>query len=168
MRSLHCQDARPQRVDVISGACLMVRRTAFELVRGFTEQYFMYSDDVDLCSKLSKRGFANYVLPVLTVMHVGGGSGETAPGEFSVLMQRESRFKYFKHFRGHTYALAYRLSTAGAAVARVALICAVLPWAAARGQRGTMLTSLSKWYAIAAWAIGVRAVLDPRQSLRGR
>jgi GT2 family glycosyltransferase len=168
MRSLHVTDDRPQRVDVISGACLMVRRSAFESVQGFTQQYFMYSEDVDLCNKLSKGGYANHVLPALTVMHVGGGSGEAAPGEFSVLMQRESRFRYFKIFHGPSYARAYRVSTAGAAIVRVALICAALPLAVARGRCRAVMSSLAKWRAIVAWAVGARVVQDPRQRLRGR
>jgi GT2 family glycosyltransferase len=40
----------------LSGACLVVRRSAFEKVKGFDERLFMYGEDVDLSYKLSALG----------------------------------------------------------------------------------------------------------------
>src|SRR2546422_8923566 len=45
----------PSEVEVVSGACLMIRRDVFETVGLFSEDYFMYAEDVDLCFKIHKK-----------------------------------------------------------------------------------------------------------------
>ncbi len=50
------------QVEVISGACLMVSRDAFHAVGGFSPDYFMYAEDIDLCYKLMQAGFINYYI----------------------------------------------------------------------------------------------------------
>jgi N-acetylglucosaminyl-diphospho-decaprenol L-rhamnosyltransferase len=64
----------------LSGSCLLVRRTAFDAVGGFDEDYFMYFEDVDLGYRLGKSGYRNVYEPAATVTHVGAHStgGESA------------------------------------------------------------------------------------------
>lgn len=56
----------------LSGACLMVRREAFESIGGFDEGYFMYFEDTDLCERLSAAGWDVVYAPSATVAHHGG------------------------------------------------------------------------------------------------
>jgi len=56
----------------LSGACLMVRREAFESVGGFDEGYFMYFEDTDLCERLARAGWDIVYAPSATVVHHGG------------------------------------------------------------------------------------------------
>ena len=48
-------------VKVISGACLAVKKDDFDTIGGFSEDYFMYSEDVDLCFRLHKLGKTNSI-----------------------------------------------------------------------------------------------------------
>lgn len=63
-----------QAVPWVLGAALAVRRTAFEAVGGFDEDFFMYGEDVDLCRRLQDAGFETHFAPVTTVGHAGGAS----------------------------------------------------------------------------------------------
>jgi N-acetylglucosaminyl-diphospho-decaprenol L-rhamnosyltransferase len=58
----------------LSGACLLLRREAFEAVGGFDERYFMYFEDVDLGDRLGRAGWQNVYVPSAVVTHIGGHS----------------------------------------------------------------------------------------------
>lgn len=64
----------------LSGACVLVRRAAFEEVGGFDEEYFMYFEDVDLGYRLGRAGYRNVYEPLAAVTHMGAHStsGESA------------------------------------------------------------------------------------------
>ena len=66
-------------VDWVGGACLMVRRAAFDVVGGFDEAYFMYVEDVDLCWRLGQAGWRIGYEPGGRVVHALGGSSRMAP-----------------------------------------------------------------------------------------
>ena len=64
----------------LSGSCLLVRRSAFEQIGGFDEEFFMYFEDVDLGYRFGRAGWRNRFLPEAEVTHTGGHStaGESA------------------------------------------------------------------------------------------
>src|SRR3954451_22100965 len=70
----------PSAPDWVSGACMLVRRSAFEAIGGWDERFFLYCEDTDLCVRLQAAGHAVRFVPAATVWHVGGassGAGET-------------------------------------------------------------------------------------------
>jgi N-acetylglucosaminyl-diphospho-decaprenol L-rhamnosyltransferase len=72
-------DQPAPRVDWVSGACMLVRRSAFEMVGGFDEAYFMYVEDVDLCWRLGQAGWRIGYEPAGRVVHALGGSSRVVP-----------------------------------------------------------------------------------------
>jgi N-acetylglucosaminyl-diphospho-decaprenol L-rhamnosyltransferase len=66
-------------VDWLSGACLLLRRSAFEKVGGFDESYFMYAEDVDLCWRLARAGWTVAFVPAAEVTHLQGVSTDAHP-----------------------------------------------------------------------------------------
>lgn len=63
----------------LSGACLLLRREAFEAVGGFDDGYFMFFEDVDLGERLGRAGWTNLYVPQVQVTHVGGTSWRARP-----------------------------------------------------------------------------------------
>jgi len=58
----------------LSGACLLVRHSAYSAVGGFDPRFFMYFEDVDLGARLGKSGWANMYIPSAVVTHTGAHS----------------------------------------------------------------------------------------------
>jgi N-acetylglucosaminyl-diphospho-decaprenol L-rhamnosyltransferase len=71
--------SRPLDVDWVSGACMLVRRRAFEEIGGFDPGYFMYFEEMDACLRLHRAGWRIVFDPVAEVKHVVGGSTRSAP-----------------------------------------------------------------------------------------
>ncbi|MBZ2196422.1 glycosyltransferase [Occultella gossypii] len=63
----------------LSGACLLLRRRAFEDVGGFDESYFMFFEDVDLGDRLARAGWTNVYVPTARVGHDQGSSWRDKP-----------------------------------------------------------------------------------------
>jgi len=59
----------PRPAAVVSGAALMVRRSAFEALGGYTEGFFMYYDDVDLAWRARLEGWEVLFCPAATLAH---------------------------------------------------------------------------------------------------
>ena len=53
----------------LSGSCLLLRREAFEAVKGFDPAYFMYFEDLDLGDRLVRAGWKNMYVPSAVVSH---------------------------------------------------------------------------------------------------
>ena len=67
------------KVDWVSGACFLVRREAWDKVGGFDPSYFMYMEDVDLCWRMGRAGWAVAYEPGAEVVHVQGVSADRHP-----------------------------------------------------------------------------------------
>jgi GT2 family glycosyltransferase len=81
--------------DWVSGACMLIRRDAFDRVNGFDERYFLYWEDADLCRRLRAQGYTIRYVPAAKVRHVVGGSSDTAKA-LSIRAFHHSAFLYYR------------------------------------------------------------------------
>jgi GT2 family glycosyltransferase len=144
---LYENDAKPSPVQVISGACLMMKRSVFESIGRFSEDYFMYAEDADLCYSAHKNGCTNYYVPAASVIHYGGGSSSQSVWRMTPNIQkRQSMYRFFEKYYGPSSACRYRTLIGWAARIRIGLMFF------ARSQR----SSLEKWTGILRWAKGAQ------------
>ena len=93
------EGAGTSRVDWVSGACMLVRRDAFDQAGGMDERFFLYWEDADLCKRLDELGWSTIYFPDAEVVHAGGRSSVHAYRE-SLAAFHVSALKLFrKHAR---------------------------------------------------------------------
>ena len=78
-RLLDWDHGQQANVDWVSGACFLVRRTAWDAVGGFDPSYFMYMEDVDLCWRLGEAGWQVAYEPSAVVKHAQGVAADLHP-----------------------------------------------------------------------------------------
>jgi N-acetylglucosaminyl-diphospho-decaprenol L-rhamnosyltransferase len=78
-RELDADPADPRAVDWVSGTAIWLRRRALDAVGGWDERYFMYVEDLDLCSRLRRAGWGVAYEPAGRVVHVQGASTARVP-----------------------------------------------------------------------------------------
>jgi N-acetylglucosaminyl-diphospho-decaprenol L-rhamnosyltransferase len=88
-----------QQVDWVVGACLLVRRAAYEGVGGLDEGFFMYSEELDWCRRIKSAGWEIVYLPAAVVVHHEGKSSEQVVPARHIYFQ-SSKVRYFRKHHG--------------------------------------------------------------------
>ena len=94
---------RDHEIDHPLGACMLIRREAWDSVAGFDAGFHMYCEEVDLCLRLRNQGWRSGHVCRARAVHVGGASTRQIRG--AMLQELYiSRLKYFGKHRGSAYA----------------------------------------------------------------
>ncbi len=95
-------------VDAIKGACLLLRRTALDQIGLLDEEYFMYTEEVDLCRRLNLGGWELWYVPQAVVTHYGGASSSQMADAMYLQLYR-SKLQFYRKFGGEPAAHRARL-----------------------------------------------------------
>ena len=60
--------------DWIAGPFLLINREDFVTIGGWSDDYWLYAEDTDLCRRAHDKGLNSACTPAVTVVHVHGGS----------------------------------------------------------------------------------------------
>jgi GT2 family glycosyltransferase len=69
----------PIEVEVVSGACMLVRREAIEDVGLWDEGYFLHCEDLDWCLRFRQKGWKILFVPDARVVHEQGACSRSRP-----------------------------------------------------------------------------------------
>ncbi|HQE92289.1 MAG TPA: glycosyltransferase family 2 protein [Anaerolineae bacterium] len=86
-----------QTVDWVSGACMLVRRSAVEQIGMLDENMWMYFEDNDWCLRFRQAGWKVYYDPQVEIIHLGGQSLQKNPSAQNTYYQSVVYF-YGKHY----------------------------------------------------------------------
>lgn len=75
-RPLSAEELSQETVDVtyVSGACMVANRAIFEAIGGFSDEIFLYGEDLDLCIRAKTAGARIFLIGAVEIGHKGGGS----------------------------------------------------------------------------------------------
>lgn len=145
------ENGTPADVQAVSGACVMIKRPIFDQIGWFSTDYFLYTEDIDLCYKVHHVGFRVCHVADAQIVHYGGGSSAKESDGFADVVLCESIRRFLRKTRGARYATAYRRAMRATATLRILLLqsAALLPFEEARISR-----SLKKWRKVLRWSRG--------------
>lgn len=153
---LYTHPSHPVPVQVISGACLMIKRELFEKVGKFCEEYFMYGEDVDLCYQVSALGSTAYYIPDASVVHFGGASTKVAAGNpWAEIMQRRAKLLFCRRTKGAVYAWSYRVAIGLAAALRLGIYPLLKCFPEGPLRNGIIRSTPERWIAVLKWSMGL-------------
>ena len=85
---------RTRAVDWVSGACLLIRRADLEAAGLLDERFFLYTEDVDLCASVRRRGRTVLFAADVEIQHLRGRSA----GATTAAAYRRSQLAFYaKH-----------------------------------------------------------------------
>jgi N-acetylglucosaminyl-diphospho-decaprenol L-rhamnosyltransferase len=149
----HWDHKDPRDVDALSGACMVIRREALEQVGLLDEDFFMYSEDTELCFRLKQAGWRVVYWPEARVQHWGGYSTSQVRDVMGVEALRSTN-RLFRKCYGASSAMAHRLIVAALTAGK--LIAFAAGWLAARNanQRARLAHKLALHRQVLRWALG--------------
>ena len=99
------QSREARRVDWVSGALFMVRQDAVAEVGLLDEDYFMYSEEVDWCFRMQRRGWDVAYLPQAQALHIVAASAHRQPERRRAQVYRSKCIFVRKHWSAWQAAL---------------------------------------------------------------
>lgn len=125
----------PIAVDAVQGAALFARRSLLERVGAFSDDYFFYLEETDLCWRAVRAGFGVELVPEAVVVHAAGASSKRVLPVASRIEYHRSLYRFLERRRGlaaRRIAVAVRTLRGGLSLIGLALGSGISPAARRR------------------------------------
>lgn len=109
------------RIEVVSGACFLIRRKALDEVGVLDEDYFMYGEDIDLSYRLLKGGWENWFVPA-DIIHYKGESTQKTSFNYVHVFYNAMLIFMRKHYSHLSWLIIWPLQIAVYFIALLALM----------------------------------------------
>ena len=94
--------------DAVSGACMLIKRTALEKVGYLDEDYGMHCEDLDLMFRLKLAGWHSLFVPAARCVHHQGLSSSSRP-VWVHFQKHRGMVRFFRKFQAKSHSLPTRL-----------------------------------------------------------
>ncbi|MBV6405139.1 MAG: hypothetical protein GFGODING_01905 [Flavobacteriales bacterium] len=121
----HLPEDRTARIEILSGACMFLRKRTLDEVGLLDESFFMYGEDIDLSYRITLGGYENHYFPEARILHYKGESTKKSSVNYVFVFYNAMAIFARKHFARNGPDLfsalirgAIYLSAAGALLSR--------------------------------------------------
>jgi O-antigen biosynthesis protein len=86
------------KVDVLSGAFMLLRKSLIDTIGALDEAFFMYGEDIDLSYRITKAGYNNYYFAETKIIHYKGESTKKGSLNYVLTFYNAMRIFAEKHY----------------------------------------------------------------------
>lgn len=101
----------PSEIEIISGACMFIRKSALVKSGLLDEDFFMYGEDIDLSYRLLKTGMTNHYIPT-KILHYKGESTEKTSYRYVYVFYQAMLIFFRKHYSHYSIFLSIPIKAA--------------------------------------------------------
>ncbi|NCU31445.1 MAG: glycosyltransferase family 2 protein [Candidatus Moranbacteria bacterium] len=87
------------KVDFLTGCCLLIDKEVFEKIGFLNEDFFMYLEDADFCQRAKRAGFSLAYIPKSKIWHINSGSSKTGGDLQNYFLTRNRLLFGFRYAR---------------------------------------------------------------------
>lgn len=98
-------------IEIISGACMFIRKSVLDECGLLDEDFFMYGEDIDLSYRMLKTGKLNYYVPT-RIMHYKGESTHKNTFRYVYVFYEAMYIFFRKHYASYNWALSIPIRSA--------------------------------------------------------
>lgn len=99
LKYTHKFKALPGKIAWVLGACMLIKHSLYDEIKGFDPDYFLYGEDADICLKVRMAGYEIGYCDAVSITHIGGVSEFSANTLDKWLRKKRGVFLFFrKHF----------------------------------------------------------------------
>lgn len=126
----------PWQCDWVPGSFMLARRGSIDQVGPFDERFFLYSEEIDLCLRLTRAGFEIWYMPAITFLHRQGHDSHNPRLEAQLAF---ARIQYARKHFGPVKRLAFRVALASRYALRAGVASLLPRWRPKRELYGAGL-----------------------------
>ena len=94
----YLSEFKTHKVDVLSGAFMMIRKEVIQNIGALDESFFMYGEDIDLSYRIQLAGYDNYYFPETSIIHYKGESTKKSSVNYVFVFYNAMIIFANKHF----------------------------------------------------------------------
>jgi len=143
------EDSR--EVDLLVGACIMVRRDVIYHVGLMDEDFFMYADDVEWCYRIKQVGWKVFYYADAAIVHLGEGSVRFAKSPIRIEGLRSMNLFFAKHY-GRLSAWVHKSLLLFLAIAKLLFFGSKFLLIRDAGKRGWLWEKIRLHWRVLQWS----------------